>query len=764
MSIAIGLALASVRAAAAPAVDPAEADDASLTLADLMEQNKTATALRRARAVLAVAAPESAAAATARLVVAFALLRLKRSEEARAALADLEAHGPELGTYRSFLQQSVAAAMGECEAAAAVAGALPADSSFVYPSAVRVAQCFLTAHDLEQGAAAIARVAAAADSDARRGEAALFGARLLEAKGERRPARDAYREILVRFPLTAAGRSASARLDELRQDGMPVRSLAAAELLPQAEGERVAQRSGRARRLYRTIINQSRGGGGRSLRQAAELGIVELDVVDRRYPRALRRLEQLLSTCTDDELVAHALYLKADILSRRGQVEPAMDAYELVRTSHPDTAYAAEAALAGARLAYNTRDLERAKEIALWLVQAPRRATGSLAIVGGDGALQAGHDSIQDYAVWLLAWIERRRGAPAAVTDSHLAQIDLRSPLGAAALYWRARLAAERGDVADAEVFGNLLAKTKSTSFYALAVADLLRRVNPGCDVRVDLPVLGPTEVSLPPPPAVKAQDLAGVLVLYRYGLASEAQRLVRLLPPQALSATDKTVAAWLYRRCGDVHKATVLTWRLADESNEPQNPVLLDLAYPRPYADVVLSAAAAYDVPVDLVYAVIRQESAFNPRAVSPRRAFGLMQMIRPTAVRLAEEAELGKVQMRQLFEPTLAIRLGTQYLAELLRRFNGNVPAAVAAYHAGETSVDRWLKTRSELEPDEFIEEIPFTTTRAYVKKVLASFGVYRLLYQEGVHQAIRMNVPVAETSAIQGDWSATAGHRND
>jgi soluble lytic murein transglycosylase len=499
-------------------------------------------------------------------------------------------------------------------------------------------------------------------------------------------------------------------------------------------------RSRRARRLYSTIIKKSRGHRLADLRRAAELGIVELDIVGRRYRRALGRIDRVLEGDADEELAAQALYQRGDILSRLGRVRESLAAYQLAVHDYPETAYAAEAALAGARLAYNTRSMALARALADWMVE--RGGSGeSVATLSGDGAAKAGDAArgLRDEALWLRAWIERRNGSMPAVMDSYLAQIDATGRLADAALYWRARLALDAGQLADAEVFADLLVARKPTSFYALAASDLVARMSPGCAVRIEVPEVG-TNAAVPP--RTEPRDLLGAVVLFEHGLQSEARQIVRLLPGTTLSGADRLAAAWIYGRCGDVHRATILTRRLV-EGEDALDPTLLGLAFPRPFSDIVETAEADHGVPASLIYAVIRQESAFNPNAVSPRYARGLMQMIRPTAKRMAAEAELKRFRQKQLYDPEISIRLGTTYLASLLTQFGGNLAAAVAAYHAGEHNVARWLKSRGHMNADEFIEEIPFTTTREYVKKVLSAYGVYTLLYDDRATWAMPLEI---------------------
>jgi soluble lytic murein transglycosylase len=103
------------------------------------------------------------------------------------------------------------------------------------------------------------------------------------------------------------------------------------------------------------------------------------------------------------------------------------------------------------------------------------------------------------------------------------------------------------------------------------------------------------------------------------------------------------------------------------------------------------------------------------------------------PTAQQLARQLKLGKVSKVALTEASLNIRLGSRYLGELVRRFDGSIPLALAAYNAGGGAVSRWLEARRGLEVDEFVEEIPVEETRGYVKRVLRSYAAYWLLYGE-------------------------------
>jgi soluble lytic murein transglycosylase len=106
-------------------------------------------------------------------------------------------------------------------------------------------------------------------------------------------------------------------------------------------------------------------------------------------------------------------------------------------------------------------------------------------------------------------------------------------------------------------------------------------------------------------------------------------------------------------------------------------------------------------------------------------------MQLLPATAQEVAARLALPQDSVEQLHDPQLSITLGTQYFAELLEHYQGNVVLALAAYNAGPSQVTRWLAQWPHLTMEEFIEHIPFHETRAYVKLVLRNLAVYERLY---------------------------------
>jgi soluble lytic murein transglycosylase len=155
-----------------------------------------------------------------------------------------------------------------------------------------------------------------------------------------------------------------------------------------------------------------------------------------------------------------------------------------------------------------------------------------------------------------------------------------------------------------------------------------------------------------------------------------------------------------------------------------------LRVLYPLPWSDLIRSQAVARGIEPALLAAMIREESRFDPQAISPAAARGLSQFVLPTARRLAAAGGLAPLEAHQLHDPMVAIPLGASYLGELGRRFRGETTAMAAAYNAGEEQTAVWQRFCHTAEPEELLAKIGFGETRAYVARVLESRNAYRAL----------------------------------
>ena len=195
--------------------------------------------------------------------------------------------------------------------------------------------------------------------------------------------------------------------------------------------------------------------------------------------------------------------------------------------------------------------------------------------------------------------------------------------------------------------------------------------------------------------------------------------------------SSSPTITAWLKALNEEYESSINLANSIAIKNNLPISNSVWKLAYPLYFWQHVLNSCKKYtDIDPLLVCGVIRQESRFLKDAVSISDAYGLMQLIPPTARSVASQINLNLYSLKLLNEPNINIALGTHYLNGLIQEFN-NPLLAVASYNAGPNAVKRWLNNSKYKDMDFFIETIPYFQTRDYVKKVFASYWTYLKLY---------------------------------
>lgn len=151
---------------------------------------------------------------------------------------------------------------------------------------------------------------------------------------------------------------------------------------------------------------------------------------------------------------------------------------------------------------------------------------------------------------------------------------------------------------------------------------------------------------------------------------------------------------------------------------------------YPMKYTEYVEKYSEEYGVDPELVYAVIKTESSFNPDAVSYAAAEGLTQIIPETFDWL--KMKLGEENKNlSLFDPETSIKYGAYFLSWLIDEYE-NTDTAIAAYHAGVGNVNGWLEDESVSPDGKTLSEIPIPETAHYVKKVNKAFNIYNNLYK--------------------------------
>jgi soluble lytic murein transglycosylase len=158
------------------------------------------------------------------------------------------------------------------------------------------------------------------------------------------------------------------------------------------------------------------------------------------------------------------------------------------------------------------------------------------------------------------------------------------------------------------------------------------------------------------------------------------------------------------------------------------------EVAFPRPYATVVERETKRSGISQHLAYAIMREESAFKPRVVSHAGAYGLMQLILPTAKMVGRRMNL-PATIATLKQPAINIALGCSFLGTLQRRFDYNPLLAIPGYNAGPGAPARWVDQRPAEDFDLWVEKIPYKETRRYTKRVIKAMAAYATLYAQGL-----------------------------
>lgn len=155
-------------------------------------------------------------------------------------------------------------------------------------------------------------------------------------------------------------------------------------------------------------------------------------------------------------------------------------------------------------------------------------------------------------------------------------------------------------------------------------------------------------------------------------------------------------------------------------------------IMFPIKYGEYVREYSEKNNVDPFLVLAMIKVESNFNPKAVSPKNARGLMQIMPKTGQWGAQALKLDSYKLESLFEPDTNISIGCWYLNVLSKQFGDNTDLILAAYNGGSGNVNDWLKNKSYSNSGKSLEKIPFKETEKYIKKVLNCRAIYKKLYE--------------------------------
>ncbi len=682
-------------------------------------QAKPSAASRAALARFAAAQAGNQQGALAQLALAYADLEANRPESAAAAAAKARQTLPQLADYALLLEAQALRKLSPATAAerALQAVARPGLSPVDGQALQTAAWALLESGDAESAVRALQPNLALLSAPS--GLALL--ARSLHAANQLGAAALQYQRVYFDYPLSAEAADAAVALARLREQlggGYP--PALAQDILARS---RKLISGGAGTRAIAELAQAAGGLGGPEADAARVLiGVARYFLNQNQaavdYLRGLR--------VATGEADAERLYYLAQGLRRLEKFDGGLAIVEQLRSQYPRSEYTLRAlvSLADAHLVRN----EPERYVPLYASCAgmfPKEVRGG-------------------YCHWKLAWNEylTQRGRAAARLEEHIEKFP-RSNKVPAALYFLGRLREERGDAAVARAYYEAIAARFPGSYYNVQAqrrltAAPVKQVRPAPATVQYLRLLASDapKPDFAPDAATRARmGRAGLLARaglsawadgeLRFGAKTDAKgaALAQALAEMASQRGDHAVAVRGIKALAPEY----LSWDLKEA---PAG--FWKLAFPMPYRATLEKHGAERSIDPNLLAALIRQESEFDPKAVSRAKAVGLTQILPGTGRELSRKLKLGPYRSSMLTTPDTNVRMGAYYLSWLLSSLDGRYDAALAAYNAGKTRAVRWLDWFGHgLEQAEFIECIPFTETRDYIQIVLRNADIYRRLY---------------------------------
>jgi soluble lytic murein transglycosylase len=509
-------------------------------------------------------------------------------------------------------------------------------------------------------------------------------AAMQQALGNTDAAVAAWLELVRAYPTTS---QAEAALDSLNSAGRPADPLAAGIVQYRRNNNQPA----------RDLLNQAlRDSAGQGTNAASALFFLGA-LAERRDDAdlALENYDESYQAAPTGPLAVEALGERANVLASSGRTDDARAAYARVADTFPTSTRAAGARFESGYLAYGAGKAQDAR--AAW-------SAGMNAPAGADAARAA---------------------------------------------FWNGRAASEQGDAAGARLAWTEATRRDPTGYYGLRAAAVLAgepRAPSGAAGKVQaappdwtaaerwLASWAGPEDPRPWQTIAASEDWRAGMELLQIGRFSTGTDLLaqviagRRDQPWALYRMARSLADANQPHLAESAAAGVLS---GAPVGGPVDGSIARLAYPAPWTDQVTYYAGQYGLDPLLMYAIIRQESGFNPVAGSSAGAFSLTQIVAGTAGDIARALGKDTFSFPDLARPVVAIQFGSYYIGAQLRSFNGNIYQALAAYNAGGGNIARWAAAGGDADVDRFYEEIDYSETRLYLRLVLQNYAWYRYLY---------------------------------
>jgi soluble lytic murein transglycosylase len=345
------------------------------------------------------------------------------------------------------------------------------------------------------------------------------------------------------------------------------------------------------------------------------------------------------------------------------------------------------------------------------------------------------------YAHWKCAWLTYRQNRKEEAKKYFEEQVEFYPGTNEVpnAMYWRGRMAEDDRDYGVARAYYQKLSGRYRNYYYAVLARRRMTTLPAAPAVTVaalqhvsSATALDPTSQIISPPDDDLHYNRAKLLE--NAGMTDLAVR--------ELQAGSSTGPSWemleiakIYTSGGEYFRALqalkrAISGYFSMDVGELPSPYWQGL-FPRPYWDALRNYSEENGLDPYLVASLIRQESEFNPSAISHANAYGLMQLLPRTGKGEAKKTGLTHYSTDSLLDPTTNIELGTHYFRSMVDHFGGQVEYALAAYNAGADRVEDWRAAGNYRDIEEFVESIPFTETRDYVQAIVRNAEVYKKVY---------------------------------
>ncbi len=676
-----------------------------------------------------------------------ALIQLDRDPDADAAMLRVQAEYSELADYAVFQLAEYHFSKSRFSQAAAlfqqVVERYP-KSLLAARAALRRGQSLLRSYAFLQANDAFEKLLQTYPKSEFAPDASLGIAQAMTAEALLDKAVQAYRDVIVRYAGTSADQEAERALEELRGNGVEISEMSPAELYERGRNLSRTNQNDKAAEAFAKLLEREPHSPNRP--DALFRSGIALFNLGKRGEAAMV-LEKMVRDYPADQRIPEALYWTGRSYSKLGDGERAVKTLAKILDRFPDSEFADDALFLTGNIYREAGDMKQALQFYGRLAQ------------------DYPESKYADSALWWKAWSYYSAGFYKKMEQSLQELVDRypRSFLVNQARYWQGRAEEKKGDPARAASYYRLVLRKGPYTYYGYRAAERLESVkNGGAEAASDIAEqvvpacaegpcpedpLSSFETDDGPPiwtdetrEVLSAQpSFRKTLELMHLDLRKEAAQELWSLQDRVPRKRGLLIGlSKAFFELGDYYRSLLIVIRnyeryLAGPTKGVSEDLWL-LAYPQGYWESILSSSRQYGQDPYFIAAIIREESQFSPDAVSPVGARGIMQVMPATGEWAAKLIKLPGFDRNRLFDSDTGIKIGTWYVSQLMKRFRGDPLLAAAAYNAGPDAVAAWLDKYGHESRDVFVESIPFSETRGYVKKVLRNYGEYRRIYGMG------------------------------